>query len=51
MQEAWDLLHKKDWKLEKACGSDSVYTMTVPKIGKVFKLIVTTSDVAESRAD
>jgi hypothetical protein len=39
MQEAWDLLHKKDWKLEKACGSDSVYTMTVPKIGKVFKLI------------
>jgi hypothetical protein len=39
MQEAWDLLHKKDWKLEKACGSDSVYTMTVPKMGKVFKLI------------
>lgn len=42
MQDAWDLLNKKDWKMEKVNGADSVHTMTVPKVGKIFKLTVIT---------
>lgn len=40
MQSVWDLLQRKDWKLEKSKGSDTVHTTTVPNIGKVFKMTV-----------
>lgn len=40
MQTVWDLIQRKDWKLEKSRGSDTVHTTTVPNIGKVFKMTV-----------
>lgn len=41
LYEAWDILQQADWKLEKqnAVG-DTVHSMQLPKVGKVFKLTV-----------
>lgn len=41
LEDAWNILHHADWKFEKKnSAGDTVHSLALPKIGKVFKLTV-----------
>lgn len=40
LHESWNVLHSPDWTLEKKNAEDTVHVLTIPGVGKVFKLTV-----------